>query len=69
MFNSELSGSRGPFNHVPPPSDPAIRGLVAAVREGDDLSVRSLLRCMAMYAGCRTVVGLYTALYEELGPP
>ena len=38
------------------------------MHEKDDLTIRSLLRTLSLYADHRLLVHLYTALHQELGP-
>ena len=69
MFSRDCNRPQEPPQQSPASSDIAIRGLVTALREKDDLTIRSLLRTLSLYADHRVLVGLYTALHQELGTP
>jgi hypothetical protein len=69
-----FSRDSGPQPQEPPrqsrtSADVAIRGLVTALQEKDDLTIRGLLRNLSLYADHRILTQLYAALHQELGPP
>ena len=69
MFSRDSYRPQEPPQQSRPSSDIAIRGLVTALHEKDDLAIRSLLRTLSLYADHRVLAHLYAALHQELGPP
>jgi hypothetical protein len=68
MFSRDSNRPQEPPEQSRPSTDIAICGLVSALHEKDDLTIRSLLRTLSLYADHRVLIHLYTALHQELGP-